>query len=676
MTRWRRRSHRREVRRSTYSRWDGTQELPDLDADALLQAMGDELIEHGDPESALRRMLHQGLDVDGQHLQGIREILERLRRARQERLGRDDLGGVYAEIDQALRDVIDEERAALGTPETDDMGGPDPETSSMDEASAASQARRDHLDLLEHENLAGKVRGLQQHDFASTEARQRFEALLERLREQLMAQFVEQVSDATQAMTPEDRSRMVEMLAELNRMLEQRSEGHEPDFAGFMERFGDFFPENPTTLDELLEVLARRMAAMQQVLNSMTPEQRAQLQELSDQLMEDLDLQWEVSRLGESLREAFPQMGWEDSRQFTGDQPLDLGGAFEAMEELAELDQLEQMLRGASSPGALAEVDIDRVRDLLDDESAESLERLAEMTRLLTEAGLIENTEEGLTLTPRAIRRLGQNALSDLYRRLSRDRSGRHDQSRAGLGHEREFTTRPWEFGDPFDLDIEQTVRNAVARGGAGVPVALTPEDFAIERTESEVRSSTVLMLDLSLSMPMRGNFLPAKKMAMALHSLMSSQFPRDFLGVVTFSEVAREIRPERLPEVSWDYVYGTNMQHGFALARAILARQSGNRQIIMVTDGEPTAHLTDDGRPVFSYPPTRETVERTLREVRRCTREKIRINVFVLDATPHLARFVEDMTRLNGGRAFFTTNENLGDYVLVDFVEQRRVAR
>lgn len=664
------------MRRSTYSRWDGTQELPDLDADVLLQAMGDELIEHGDPESALRRMLHQGLDVDGQHLQGIREILERLRRARQERLGRDDLGGVYAEIDQALRDVIDEERAALGTPETDDMGGPDPETSSMDEASAASQALRDHLDLLEHENLAGKVRGLQQHDFASTEARQRFEALLERLREQLMAQFVEQVSDATQAMTPEDRSRMVEMLAELNRMLEQRSEGHEPDFAVFMERFGDFFPENPTTLDELLEVLARRMAAMQQVLNSMTPEQRAQLQELSDQLMEDLDLQWEVSRLGESLREAFPQMGWEDSRQFTGDQPLDLGGAFGAMEELAELDQLEQMLRGASSPGALAEVDIDRVRDLLDDESAESLERLAEMTRLLTEAGLIENTEEGLTLTPRAIRRLGQNALSDLYRRLSRDRSGRHDQSRAGLGHEREFTTRPWEFGDPFDLDIEQTVRNAVARGGAGVPVALTPEDFAIERTESEVRSSTVLMLDLSLSMPMRGNFLPAKKMAMALHSLMSSQFPRDFLGVVTFSEVAREIRPERLPEVSWDYVYGTNMQHGFALARAILARQSGNRQIIMVTDGEPTAHLTDDGRPVFSYPPTRETVERTLREVRRCTREKIRINVFVLDATPHLARFVEDMTRLNGGRAFFTTNENLGDYVLVDFVEQRRVAR
>ena len=658
------------TRRSTYSRWDGTQDVPDLDADALLQAMGDELIEHGDPEAALRHMMQHGLDVGGHHLQGIREILEKLRRARRERLERDDLGGVFGEIDDALREVIDVERTALDGP------GPDATDRGAPVVDEARQARRDHLDLLEHENLAGKVRGLQEHDFASEEARRNFEELLEKLRNQLMQQFVQQVSDATQAMTPEDRSRMADMLAELNRMLEQRAEGLEPDFSAFMERFGDFFPENPRTLDELLEVLARRMAAMRQVLNSMAPEQRAQLQELSDQLMQDLDLQWQVSRLGDSLRDIFPRMGWDESHEFTGDQPLDLGGALEAMEELAELGQLEQMLRGASSPGALAEVDTDRVRDLLDEESAESLNRLAEMTRLLTEAGLIDNTEGHLTLTPRAIRRLGQNALADLYRRLSLDRSGRHEQPRAGLGHEREFTTRPWEFGDPFDLDIEQTVRNAVSRAGAGVPVVLAPEDFAIERTESEVRASTVLMLDLSLSMPMRGNFLPAKKMAMALHSLMSTRFPRDFLGVVTFSEVAREIRPERLPEVSWDYVYGTNMQHGFALARAILARQSGNRQIIMVTDGEPTAHLADDGRPLFSYPPTRETVDRTLREVRRCTREDIRINVFVLDATPHLARFIEDITRMNGGRAFFTTNENLGDYVLVDFVENRRVAR
>lgn len=656
------------ARRATYSRWDGTQQVPDLDADALLRAMGDELIEHGDPDSALRRMMQQGLDVDGQHLQGIREILERLREARRERLERDDLGGVFAEVDEALREVIETEQAALD--ESDDP---------------SHQAARDDLSLLEHENLAGRVRGLQNHDFASENARRRFEELLETLRDRLTQQFVDQVTEAAQQTTPEDRARMVAMLAELNAMLDARRQGVDPAdearaFAGFMDRFGDFFPENPRTLDELLEAMARRMAAMAQVMNSMSPEQRAQLQELSDQLLGDpdlgLDLSWQVSQLGDALQGLFPEMGWEDARQFTGDQPVGMDEAMETMEELADLDRLEQMLRGAASPGALAEVDIDRVRDLLDDDAADSLDRLADLTEMLTEAGLVEQTEGRLQLTPRAIRRLGQNALGDLYRRLSRDRSGRHDQNQDGAGHEREYTTRPWEYGDPFDLDIEATVRNAVARNGQGTPVSLTVDDFAIERTESEVQAATVLMLDLSLSMPMRGNFLPAKKTAMALHQLMASQYPRDYLGVVTFSESAREIQPERLPEVSWDYVYGTNMQHGFALARRMLAGQPGNRQIIMVTDGEPTAHLTDDGRPLFSYPPTRETVDRTLREVRRCTRDDIRINVFMLDATPHLTRFIEQVTRLNGGRAFMTDNRELGDYVLVDFVEQRRTVR
>jgi uncharacterized protein with von Willebrand factor type A (vWA) domain len=479
-----------------------------------------------------------------------------------------------------------------------------------------------------------------------------------------------------QDLSPEDLARMKDMLAELNQMLEQRRAGEVPDFDGFMERYGDFFPENPQTLDELLEVMARRMAAMQQMLNSMTPEQRAQLQELSEQLLGDMDLQWQMDQLGDHLRELFPQMGGEQSRNFTGQDPLDMGEAMDIFDELADLDQLEQMLRGASSPGALAEVDIDRVRDLLGDESAESLERLSELARMLEEAGLVDNHEGQLSLTPRAIRRLGQNALGDLYRRLLRDRPGRHDLERSGVGHEREYTTKTYEFGDPFNLHIERTLRNAVTRGGVGTPVKLTPDDFEVERTESTVQAATVLMLDLSLSMPMRDNFLPAKKVSMALHSLISTQFPRDYLGVVTFSEVAREIKPERIPEVSWDYVYGTNMQHGLVLARRMLARQTGTRQIIMVTDGEPTAHITDQGYPQFNYPPSQETVDRTLTEVRRCTRDGIRINVFMLDATPYLTRFIETVTKMNGGRAFFTTNQNLGDYVLVDFVDQRRTLR
>ena len=658
--------------RFTYSRWDGTQQIPDLDADALLRAMGDELIEHGDPNAALRRMLHQGMEVDGTRLEGIREMLRKLRERRQERLEQHDLGGVYDEISEALDEVVATERASLE--ELSEAQGDDGRRREVE--SEAIEDRRSVLDLLDHENLAGRVRALGQYDFRSAEAARRFEELVDQLRENLMQQAVDQMAGDMGRMTSEDMSRMKDMLAGLNRMLEQRQVGEEPDFDEFMNSFGDFFPENPRSLDELLEVMAQRMAAMAQMMNSMSPEQRAQLEELAQELLGDMDLRWQMDQLSGNLRNLFPEMGWEQSREFTGQDPLGLSEAMQMFEDLADMDRLEQMLSGATSPGALAEVDTDRVRDLLGDQSAESLQRLAEMTRLLEEAGLVANTEGQLSLTPRAVRRLGQNALGDLYQRLIRDRTGRHDLDRDGTGHERDFATKPYEFGDPFNLHIERTIRNALVRNGSGTPVDLHPEDFEVERTESVVQAATVLMLDLSLSMPMRDNFLPAKKVAMALHSLISNRFPQDYLGVVTFSEVAREIRPERLPEVSWDYVYGTNMQHGLVLARRMLGNQNGTKQIIMVTDGEPTAHLTDDGYPLFSYPPSPETVERTLMEVQRCTRDDIRINVFMLDATPYLTRFIEQVTRMNGGRAFFTTNQSLGDYLLVDFVDHRRTLR
>ncbi|MBK5223575.1 MAG: hypothetical protein JJE52_12045 [Acidimicrobiia bacterium] len=405
----------------------------------------------------------------------------------------------------------------------------------------------------------------------------------------------------------------------------------------------------------------------------MTPEQRAQLQGLSEQLLEDMDLAFQADQLSRNLQAAFPNMGWDRSANFRGQDPLGFAEAAQMMQELGDIDQLENLLRGATNPGALAEVDIDRARELLGEDAAKSLGRMAELAKMLEEAGLIENKEGRFELTPRAIRRLGQNALNDLFKKLAQDKMGRHQLERTGIGHEREYDTKPYEFGDPFNLHIERTVRNAVRRSGGGTPVRLLPEDFEVERTEQLTRSSTVLMLDLSLSMPMRDNFLPAKKVAMALHSLISSQFPRDFLGIVGFSEVARELKPEQLPEVSWDFVYGTNMQHAFMLSRQLLARQTGTKQIIMITDGEPTAHILDNGEPFFSYPPVRETVDATLQEVARCTRDGIRINTFMLDANGYLQQFIERLTQMNRGRAFFTTPEDLGDYVLVDFIEQKR---
>ena len=659
--------------RFRYSAWDGTQVGFELGADDVFSEITDDLLYHGDLNAALRRMMQSGFrDRNGERIAGMREMLEKLRRKRRDELERYDLGGVYDDIAQELRDVVETEREGLDELAREARESGDARRREITEEVVDERNLR--LDMLPPD-LAGQVRDLSDYEFTSSEARERFDELVQKLREQLMSSYFNSMAGAMSDVSPEDMARMKDMLADLNRLLEMRQAGQDTDeaFAQFMERHGDFFPENPADVDELLEVMAQRMAAMQAMLNSMTPEQRAQLQGLAEQLMEDMDLRWQMDQLSANLQSMFPGAGWGRQYDFSGQDPLGFAEAASLMNELGDIDQLENLLTGANHPGALAEVDLDRARELLGDDAARSLDRLAELAKMLEEAGLIEQREGRYELTPAGIRRIGRNALSDIFQKLARDKMGRHEVERTGAGHERAYETKPYEFGDPFNLNIERTVRNALGRRGTGTPVELTPEDFEVERTEHLVRSSTVLMVDLSLSMPMRDNFLAAKKVAMALHSLISTQFPRDFLGIVGFSEVAREIKAHALPEVSWDFVYGTNMQHGFLLARRMLARQTGTKQVIMITDGEPTAHITASGEPVFHYPPIQETIDATLTEVMRCTREGIRINTFMLDATPYLQAFIEKLTRLNRGRAFFTTPETLGDYVLVDFIEQRR---
>jgi uncharacterized protein with von Willebrand factor type A (vWA) domain len=657
--------------RFTYSRWDGTQKGFDLDADGLFDELTDDLLYHGDVNSALRRMMQEGMrDRNGERLQGLRELMDKLRQQRQERLDQFDLGGVYDEIADELNDIVDEERHAVdNATHAAERSGDERRAQTARDAAVDRNFR---LDMLPND-LAGKVRELQAYDFESAEAAQRFEQLLDKIREQLMQQMVEQMSGAMQSMSPEDVQRMKDMMAGLNEMIEKRERGEDPGFEQFMEQFGDFFPENPQTLDELLEQMAQRMAAMQAMMNSMSPEQRAQLQQLSDQLLEDMDLRWQMSQLGQNLQSMFPQMGWGQGYQFDGSEPMGMGQAMQTMQDLGDLDQLENLLRNATSPSQLAEADMDKVRDLMGDDAAKSLQRLAELTKMLEEAGLIEQKEGRLELTPKGLRKIGSNALRDLFDKLAKDKVGQHQMDRLGRGHERTYETKTYEYGDPFNLDLHRTIRNALRRNGGGTPVKLSPDDFEIERTEHLTKSSTVLMLDLSLSMPMRDNFLPAKKVAMALHSLITSQFPRDYMGIVGFSETARVLTAAQLPEVSWDFVYGTNMQHGFLLARQLLAKQSGTKQIIMITDGEPTAHITPRGDVFFNYPPVPETIEATLREVIRCTKDNIRINTFMLDANSYLKSFIEKLTSINRGRAFFTTPETLGDYVLVDFIEHKK---
>ena len=667
--------------RGDYRRWDGSQVSSVDDADAVLKQLTDDLLANGDLHEALQRMLNRGWQTpDGDQVQGLRDLLDQLRMEREELLEQGDLGGAYSAIAAELQDVLREERLGIEQLESDARDSGDQRRQEV--TAQVATERRMQLDLLPND-LAGQVRSLQNYEFVSSEAREHFEELMERLRDEVTRTYFDQMSEALSNPDPAQLEHMRQAFDALNRMVEQREAGEEidPSFDSFMEQFGDLFPGDPKDLDELLEQLAARMAAAQAMWNSMSPEQRAQLQGLAESLLEDMDLRGQVDRLAQNLQRAFPEAGWENRFRFRGDDPMGMGEATDAAARLRDLDELEGFLRSANSPAALSEVDLDKVARSLGEDAAKSLDRLSKLAKQLEQAGLIDQREGRFELTAKGTRRIGQQALSDLFGQLTKDRVGNHATTWTGTGHDREETTKPYEYGDPFNLDLSRTVHNAVRRAGSGVPVQLHPDDFEIVETEALTRSATVLLLDLSLSMPMRDNFVPAKKMAMALHTLISTRFPRDYLGLVGFSEVAREIEPEDLPTVSWDYVYGTNLQHGLILARKMLAHQQGTKQIILVTDGEPTAHIVpiDGGLDYFvdfNYPPIPETLELTLAEVMRCTKANITINTFLLDPDRGLWGFVDQLSRINRGRTFATTPGELGDYVLVDFLNHKTAVR
>jgi uncharacterized protein with von Willebrand factor type A (vWA) domain len=661
--------------RYDYSRWDGSQDFAGLDPDDLLAEVADELLAGGDLDAALRRLMRTGMrTADGERIMGMREMLERLRRRRQEMLAEGDPDGRLARIAEVLDDVVGTERAAIDELEEDAKASGDDRRVGVTSEVAAE--RRIALDLLPGD-VAGKVRQLQQYEFVSSEARERFEQLVEELRKEVADTYFKGMSDALQGADADQMARVRAAFDRLNRMIEQRERGEplDPSFEAFMEEYGDLFP-GATTLDELLEQLAARMAAAEAMWRSLSPEQRDQLRQLAESLLEDMDLRWQVERLAANLQRAQPGAGWGQGYQFSGDSPMGLGEATDLAEQLGQVERMEDVLRSASSPAALGEVDLDEVSRLVGEDVARSIDRLGRLAKELEEAGLIENKGGRTELTPKGVRRLGQRALSDLFSQLRRDRLGDHQATWSGSGHDREETSKPYQYGDPFTLDLSRTVHNAVRRAGSGVPVRLVPDDFEIVETEALSRSATVLAVDLSMSMPMRDNFVPAKKMAMALHALIASRFPRDYLGIVGFSEVAREIKPEELPTAMWDYVYGTNLQHALLMARTMLAHEHGTKQIIVVTDGEPTAHIEPDGEVLFNYPPVPETLRRTMAEVVRCTKAGVTINVFALDIERTQFPFVEQIARVNGGRTFSTTPDALGGYVLVDFLRHRRALR
>jgi uncharacterized protein with von Willebrand factor type A (vWA) domain len=621
--------------------------------------MADDLLHDGDPWRAMRRLMQQGArKPEGGRMPGLKDLLERLRRQKQERMQRYDLGSSLDDIKKKLEDVVKTEREGMKQrlPEAKDRAG-----------------REQKLDALPPDP-AGQLRELQQYDFVDPEAKRKFEELLNSLRKQMMEPMFGAMQQALQGMTPQDLKNMREMMQDLNRMLRQRADGEEPDFDAFKEKWGDRFP-GVESLDQLIEQMGRQMATMQSLMRSMSPEQRKQLDEMMRSLMlQDERLEAQMRQLAMNLSEFMPLDEMAQRYPFQGDEEVSLQEAMRLMEEMQQLDDLERELRGVRNLEDLENMDPQRVEQLLGPEAAEDLQRLQEMTKRLEDAGYLQREGDELSLTARAIRKIADQALRDVFAVLKRDRIGGHAIQRRGSGGDQTDETKAYEFGDPFLLDLRETVMNAVERTGPGTPVRLDPNDFEVYRTELRTQAATVVMLDMSRSMLNNGYFLPAKKVALALSALIRGQFPRDALYIVGFSLYARKFTAEQLPTLSWsEWNIGTNMHAGFVLSRQLLARhKGGNKQILMVTDGEPTAHL-EGGVADFNYPPTERTVQETLKEVQRCTREHITINTFMLEQSPWLVRFIEDMAKINHGRAFFSAPDKLGEYVMVDFVRSRR---
>jgi len=696
------------ARRARYSRWDGSQQVPDLGADEILDELSNDVMADGDVTEALRRLMERGWrsgDPTRPDLPGLQDLMDRLARRREELRERFELGDVLGDIRRELDEIVAQERAgverrlerssaALPDPPSAPDGSADAATPTSPDGAAAGATpeapdpdlqkllrdvaakRLDQLDALPRD-VGERIRDLREYDFLEPDARARFEELVERLGKQVLDQFVGGMSDAIRSTTPEDLAANREMVRDLNELIRERIGGREPDVRDFLAKHGRFFP-GAQSFDDIIDQLARRMAAMQSLMRSMSPEQRAELESMMEALLRDDRLLLDLAELASNLDLLMPG-GLGDRVRFEGDESLTLDGALAQIARLQAMERLEDALTDVDAPGDLADIDRDQVRELLGDDAVRDLDVLDDLARRLEEAGYLTRDGDHLELTPRGSRKIGQKVLDDLFARLQRDAFGGHRLDRGGRGGEREETTKPFEFGDPFHLDLRGTLANALAReenapvrrGARGV--RLTAADFEVYRTEQLTRTATVLLVDMSRSMLLRGCFLAAKKVAVALDTLIRTQYPRDHLTVIGFAYYAREIRPGALAELSWHgYEYGTNLQHGLLLARRILAREaSANKEIVVITDGEPTAHF-EDGQVEFSYPPTRRTITETLREVQRCTKEGITINTFMLERSRALAEFVAHMTKLNRGRAFYATPERLGEYVLVDFVGRR----
>ncbi len=645
--------------RSRYGEWHGGDDplAAPYDVSGAIDELGDSVLDGLSPAEALAQLMRRGL-ADRRGLDDLlRQVREQQRRAR--RAGR--LDGTLEQVRELLDRALEAERAALF---------PDP----SDDARLA-EAELDNLPA----DTSRAVRALSEYSWHSPEARAAYEEIQDLLRREVLDSQFRGMKQALQGGDPETQQRVKEMLRALNEMLDADARGEDTaqQFAEFMANYGDFFPDNPQSLEELIDSLARRAAAAQRLMNSLSPEQQSELAELMMQAMQDSGLAGEMARLSDQLRARRPELDWQGRQRMRGDTPLGLGDATTALEESADLDELEQMLSQDYAGASIDDVDPELLERALGRNAVDDLAALRRIERELQQQGYLQRSGGDVTLTPRGMRRIGETALARIFARLHADGRGDHDTHDAGPAGDPTGATRQWRFGDEQPFDVVRTVRNAVLRSGAGTPVKIGVDDFEVVETERRSGAAVALLIDLSYSMALRGTWAAAKSTALALHTLVSTKYPQDAIEIIGFSRYARVLRPADLPSLSWDMVQGTNLQHALMLATRHLSRHPEAEPVVMVvTDGEPTAHLMPDGNAWFDWPTHPETTAATMAEVERVTRRGATINVFMLDDEPGLVRFVEAMAARNGGRVFTSDSDRLGDYVVSDYLRARRGRR
>ncbi|HEV7187312.1 MAG TPA: VWA domain-containing protein [Blastococcus sp.] len=649
-----------------YGRWHGGPDplAPPYDLGNAVDEIGDSVLAGSGVREALRELLRRGTEGRRGLDELRRSVRERLRKART--AGRMD--GTLEEVRELLDKALTAEKRELF---------PDPDDS--------ARLAEDELDALP-DDTAGAVRALKDYPWRSDEARQAYQQIQDLLRREVLDSSFASMKNALENASAADMQAVKDMVADLSQLIDAHNRGEDTQerFAEFMDKHGQFFPDNPESIEELIDSLARRAAAQERMMAGLSPEQRAELSDLMAQTMADMGLASEMSHLQDALRQARPDLPWGQRGQVPdGEQGLGLGDATSAVAELADLEALSSQLSQGYAGASLADIDEELLERALGRPAVDDLAALRQMERELERQGYLNRSDGRLELSPKAVRRLGATALRRVFAKLDAAGRGDHDVADAGSAGELTGSSREWRFGDEQPLDVVRTVKNAVLRtahepradGERRVRIAV--DDFEVVETERRTGAAVALLVDLSYSMALRGTWGAAKSTAMALHSLVTTKFPQDAIQIIGFSSVAQVLRPETLAELSVDTLQGTNLQHGLMLARRFLAHHRDAEPVVLVvTDGEPTAHLEDDGTPFFCWPPMPETIARTVAEVERVARTGATVNVFALDPDPGLVHFVHDITERAGGRVFQPDPERLGEYVVADYLRTRRGRR